>query len=300
MPLSLDFAFEGFRLIREKPKLVLFWGLVLLIGNGIGQLLLVAIGGPALEQAQGLTATTDPAIALPIAERLLAAFAAVAPVGVITSAIVSCAVFRATWNAGEGGKDSDRFGYLRFGGDEIRQIVVIILYVLLALLLMLAVSTVAGVLASLAGGGGPAIEMVASAITVAVVFAFMLRLSLCGAQSFDRKTIDLFGSWKLTARHGWTLIGGYLVAAVMVLFVMILCFGIFGALAMVAYSGQLAVLNQVTHPDVTSLQAYLKPLAVVFLVVRHFLVGPLIAALLWGAQATAYRVLSGQTPDPGI
>ena len=125
----------------------------------------------------------------------------------------------------------------------------------------------------------------------------LLRLSLCTVQSFDRKKIDIFGSWKLTAKHGWTLLGGYLVAAVMAALVYILCSGILVALVALAGAGRFSSMGA---PDLTSLQAYLTPMTVVGLVFVHLLIMPLIAALRFGALAAAYRTLAGQARDPGI
>ena len=317
MPLSLDFAFEGFRIIREKPKLVLFWGLVLLIGGVLIQILMVAIAGPDFDRMQALgpervmtlmaAPNPDPAMMAMMQRGAVASLAAI-PIFLVTSAILSCAVFRAIWIQGSGSmqgsevgaRANDRFGYLTVGADEVRQLIVTVLYYLLGFILFLAVSIAASLVASVTGAAAPA---VAGALTLAglvVVFLIMVRLSLCAVQSFDRKTIDLFGSWALTAKHGWTLLGGYVVTGVMAAFVYILCSGIFGAILMAANGGQLGAVDHLVHTDETSLQAYFTPLTIVSMVIGNLFVSPLLVALLTGAPAAAYRTLAGQAPDPGI
>lgn len=308
MPLSLDFAFEGFRIIREKPKLVFFWGLVLLIGGTLAQVLMVAIAGPDLERMQALMANPnpDPNTVVALAQNVVVAFTAAAPVLLITSAILSCAVFRATWFQGGGGqgkdddKAADRFGYLRVGADEARQFVVSILYFILATVLFFADAFVAGLAGMVAGPAAPVVSAAVTLAGFAVVFLILVRLSLCGVQSFDRKTIDLFGSWTLTAKHGWTLLGGYVVTGIMAAFVYTLCSGIYWAVVMAVNGAQLAAVDHLMHTDATSLQAYFTPLTIASMVIGNLLVSPLLVALMTGAQAAAYRTLAGQTPDHGI
>ena len=135
---------------------------------------------------------------------------------------------------------------------------------------------------------------------LAGVLVILVRLSLCGVQSFDRKTIDLFGSWKLTAKHGWTLLGGYVVAVVMVVFVNTLCFVIFAAGVVAINGGQWGVVDHLMHTDKTSLQAYFTPVMIAQEIFANLLVAPLLVALMTGAPAAAYRTLAGHAPDPGV
>jgi len=300
MPLSLDFAFEGFRIIREKPKLVAFWGLALLISGGLMQLLMVAIAGPDLDRLQAiLQPPFDPKAFVSLMQRaspaFTAAMAVTLPIQLVTNAVLSCAVFRAVWN----GKD-DRFGYLRFGADELRQIAVSVLLMLIVAGLFFGLVIAAGAIADGFGNNAQAAVVVLAMLLlglVSIVFV-LLRLSLCAVQSFDRRAVDIFGSWKLTAKHGWTLFGGYLVTAVMMVFVYILCVGIFWALVMVSNGGQISAADQ--RPDMTSLAAYLKPTVIAGIIFMNLLVVPLITALRMGALAAAYRTLAGQTPDAGV
>jgi len=299
MPLSLDFAFEGFRIIREKPKLVFFWGLVLLIGGALMQVLAVAIAGPEFERLQALAPSTDQAALVANMERAFpsfaSAFATLLPIQLVMSAVLSCAVFRAVW-----GEKDDRFGYLRFGADEWRQIAVQVLLVLVCFGLFFAIVVGAGTIGSAFGSNaqGASIALALLVLGLIVALFVLLRLSLCTVQSFDRKSVNIFGSWKLTAKSGWTLFGGYLVAAVMAALVYLLCIIIFGAVISIAGGGGLSAAGQ--RPDMTSLQAYLKPLTIAGIAYVNLVIAPLIAALRFGAQAAAYRTLAGQTPDPGV
>jgi len=198
------------------------------------------------------------------------------------------------------GKAADRFGYLSVGADEVRQLAVTVLYYLLGMVLIVADSVVANLIGSLGGAAGQALGAALSLAGLVVIFLVMVRLSLSTVQSFDRKKIDLFGSWRLTSKHGWTLLGGYVVTGVMAVFVYTLCSGIFGAIVVAANGAQWATVDHLVHTDATSLQAYFTPLRIVTLVIGNLLVSPLLVALITGASAAAYRTLAGHTPDPGV
>ncbi len=298
MPLSLDFAFEGFRIIREKPKLVAFWGLVLLIAGGLTQVLWVAIAGPDMERFQALMQSHDANGLTNFMQhaptRISTAVFATLPIELVVNAILSCAVFRAVW-----GEKDDRFGYLRVGVDEWRQLAVQVLLLLVSFGLFFAVGIAAVAIGSAFGNNGQGVSVMVALLVVGLVFvAFaFLRLSLCTVESYDRKRVTIFGSWKLTARHGWTLLGGYVVAGIMSALVYLLCMIIFSAVASLASGGGLSAGQQ---GDMTSLQAYLKPLTIAGIVYANLVVVPLVVALRFGAVAAAYRTLAGQTPDAGV
>ncbi len=297
MPLSMDFAFEGFRIIRERPKLIPFWGLVLLIGNGLITFLMVAIAGPAFEHMATVVPGVDPQTLVPIYTTMAQAYGAVLPISLVMQSIISCAVYRAVWD-----KTDDRFGYLRFGIDEVRQIAVTILFFLVYLALVFVDCFAAGMIGGLAGAGaGQSVALLVALVGFLAVGVVMLRLSLCTVQSFDRKGIDIFGSWKLTQKQGWALFGGYVVMLVMVLFVVALCIAFYGAVTVAISGGTFATVSQwLLSPDMSSPQAYFKPYMIGWVIVANLLVAPLVVALTSGAQAAAYRTLAGQTQDPGI
>lgn len=296
MPLSMDFAFEGFRIIRERPKLIPFWGLVLLIGNGIITFLMVAIAGPAFEHMSTVVPGVDPQTLVPIYTTLAKAYGAVLPISLVLQSLVSCAVYRAVW-----GKADDRFGYLRFGVDEVRQIAVTILFFMVYVALVFVDCFVAGMIGGLMGAAGQSAALLIAMVGLLAVCVIMLRLSLCTVQSFDRKGIDVFGSWKLTQKQGWALFGGYVVMLVMVLFVVALCIAFYGAVTVAISGGTFATVSQwLLAPDMSSPQAYFRPYMIGWVIVANLLVAPLVVALMSGAQAAAYRTLAGQTQDPGI
>jgi len=298
MPLSLDFAFEGFRIIREKPKLVALWGLVLLIGGGLMQVLLVAIAGADLERFQALIQAQDTNGLTSFMQnapgRISAAGLAMIPIELVMNAVLSCAVFRAVW-----GEKDDRFGYLRFGADEWRQVAVQVLLLLVGFGLFFLIGLGAVAIGSAFGNSPQAVSITVAVLVFGLVLgAFvLLRLSLCMAESFDRKRVTIFGSWKLTAKSGWTLLGGYVVAGIMAALVYLLCMIIFTALGSLAGGGGLSA---VQHVDMTSLQAYLKLPVIAEIAYVNLVIAPLIAALRFGAQGAAYRTLAGQTPDVGV
>jgi hypothetical protein len=292
MTLSLDFAFEGFRIVREKPRLILLWGLLFIFGNGLATCVLIAMAGPALENLSHFTNASDSKTAMALLGQVLPAYAVVFPVSLVVQSVFTCAVYRSSF-----GLKNTHLAYLRFGGDEMRQIVVTLAFTVMALAIYMGCAALAAMVSVAFASASPAAGTAGLALGLLLagcLFTWITsRLSLCSVQSFDQKTFNLFGSWVLTKGQGWPLIGGYLVTLIMMAFVFILCLGIFGALAMLCNGGDLTTVTSLMSPDMTSLQAYIKPLTVVYLLVMNGLILPLVTAILIGAQASAYRELNG-------
>lgn len=301
MKLNIDFAFEGFRIIRQKPSLILFWGAVLLFINLISTAALITFAGPsmqALSDMQTAPPSNDPAQALALMQNLIPIYAVAIPFGIMMQAVLSCAVYRCVL-----GDKNAGFGFLRLGGAEFLQIGLYILFFLLMIPVVLA-SIVAGgivgvVLSAVLGLLSPALAAVGVfagvILAYGVMFWLMIRLSLAPVQTFDQKKLNLFGSWKLTGGNAWTLFFGYLIMIVMILLVLILCLGIFSAVVIGVSGGDFNAMSQVFGSPMASWEDFSNPIVIVYLLVMNLIVSPLILALSTGAPAAAYKQLVGFT-----
>ncbi|ESQ91727.1 hypothetical protein ABAC460_05145 [Asticcacaulis sp. AC460] len=302
MRLDIEFAFEGFRIIRKQPLAVAAWGLVFLVANIVGFGALIFFALPTFVQLFSMSAAPDPAVMSGLMLSLIPPYLIMFVVIGVSGAVVSCAVFRAALTDEKPG-----FGYLRFGGDELRMILIHIIYVLLFLGVYAALAIVGVAL----GAGfslidedlmplGVLIAIVAIIAGIGLMIWLMIRLSLFSVQSFDEKRINLFGSWKLTKGNFWSLFGGYLLAwllAVVVETVVMTVVWFFLIMLMFANMGawqQMA--NSSTPPDVASILWAVGPMMAGYIAIFSLVAWPMMIAIMVGAPAAAYRTLSGRHP----
>ncbi|BBF79973.1 hypothetical protein [Asticcacaulis excentricus] len=294
MASSVDFAFEGFRIIRERPILIAWWGALLLL-NLIICIFILAQAGVPLTEHMSLEKEAAEGIEL---IRQTGAVLLAALIGMVFYAVMTCAVYRAVL-----GGYSPRYGYLRLGMDEVRQVVLIFSLVLMVLVVMMLsivpLMILNGLLSLIAQAVAKALvptvsSLVALAATLLNVW-LAVRLSMVGVQSFDEKRLNLLGSLVLTRGRFWTLLGGFAVVFGLVLFVGILFYVIYMAIAAWITGVEIVTIADVPAPDFSSLSALLSPVNAAYVAVNT-IVSPLTTALGVGAVAAAYQTLKN-TPN---
>src|SRR5215469_9577104 len=122
---ATDVAFSGIRFVRERPRAVAIWaGAQLIISLVLGAAV-VAVMGPSLVLLRGLgrQPQTDPTQALAVLGSVMPLLALALPVGLIINGVVYSTVDRAALRPNDEG-----MGYIRFGGDELRQILLMLLW----------------------------------------------------------------------------------------------------------------------------------------------------------------------------
>jgi len=295
---SIDFAFEGFRIIRERPLVILIWGLFMLIGMVLGYGSFIALEGKDLLALIGLFkdsgASPDPTAMFPLIFRMIPAFLLTFVIMGLMQVMLRCAIFRVSF----GSRDTS-FGGLRFGGDELRQIGVGIVYFLVYLGIDIGVSIATGLFGGIVGvilgAGSKEMAAIGPAIGMLIHYCFLIwficRMSLYTVQTFDQKKFNLFGSWALTNGRFWALFLGYFVAGIMLIVVYLLCAVVFGTGFVVL--GMNSHLPQVTDPAsfFNAWQSFLPFFVLGGLAV--WIILPLIMAITVGAPAAAYRQLVG-------
>jgi len=291
-----DAALEGFRMTREKPRVLLAWSVANLIISVIMALALIAMFGPMLAELEAVNASSDdPAQALAMFEKLAPLYALVLPAGLIVIAVWSSAVYRAVLRPSD-----NRFWYLRLGGDELRLALLMLIYVVLAIGFTFVLTLVAGLLSAGAFAiGGPVGALISAIIGLIGIGLFIwvaVRLSLSGPATFAERHIRVFESWILTRGVFWPLLGAYVLSLALVIVVMLLALVIYAAIAAVTLGGDLSQIGKVFQPDTSTLTSYFTPAMLIYLVFGAFL-GALQNAVIYAPPAVAYRELHGPVEE---
>ncbi len=288
-------AFEGFRLTREKPLLAAGLGLIHLAAA----LVLIAIyTGPfaadmPVIEAAILNPPKDPTTLPPGIDKVAALTVLLIPILILSSALMSAAVFRAVLRP-----DQKGVAGFRLGVDEIR------LLVLYAGLFAggLAAAAVFFVAASLLGGVVLLAVPAASTLMVALVMvglmvgalAIGIRASLAGPASFDTRALRLAGPWILTRGRFWPLFGTYLMTVVLVLIVAMLGEAIMAGVLWAVEGG--VIPKTPPRPDYSSFAAYMTPVMIAYTVGNSAISG-LCSLILFAAPAVVWRELRSGTVE---
>ena len=289
MALSLDFAFEGFRLIHERPRLLWLWGAVALIGNGLAAVLFVGMAGPVVESllhsgAGVLDAQRLTTLLLRAAPGVLAS----AAVLLITSAILTAAICRAAL-----GEEEDGPGFLQFGPRELQMIVVLLVTQMLILVIAATLIGLAALPAWLGAGDSLATPVLAGGATIAAAVAAWLnvRLMFNAAQSFAERRIAVFNGFALTSEAFWTLLAGWLLVRVLALVVVFLGGEAINAVVAIVFGVDAARDGTV---DMTSLHAFFTPATTLSLILAYTLVVPQVTTIVGAAPVAAFRAVTGR------
>ena len=301
---ATDIAFEGFRLVRDRPMALLAWAVlqflgtlatdpgVLILRNAYDKMGKLGVN----PMATSLPTPAQAAVVSSLTGDLLQGSGIVFGVLILVSAVLDPGVYRVALAPSERG-----FFSLKLGLQEVRQALVMVvlsavftgLYMcgFMGSLLFAGVFAVAGPSASVLGFA------VGVTVTLCALVYFATRLSLAGPLTFQQNRVDVFGSWALTRGHFYGLFGGYLLAVIMAVLVYILSLTIFQALVAV-----LAAAVDATGGKSDTLLTTPKTVGALYSPIELFgdayfaVVGALGAAILVGARAAAFIQIRKQQP----
>lgn len=211
---ATDSILEGFRLVRRNPMVLVAWTLVYFVYAMVSLLASTASIEPliaAMEQLEAVERSGTQNFQAYVGP-LNALFAAssyslwVLPLMLIATSVIITAVARGVLRPEDGG-----FGYLRFGMDEVRvlvvQVVVGLMIGLATLTLTFIAAMIGGLAAAAIGGWGVLVMFLAFLAAIAVVVWLAVRWSLAVPVVVDQRRLLVFESFALTKDRFWPLLG---------------------------------------------------------------------------------------------
>lgn len=278
-----DAAFEGFRITREHPAVMPVWAVLQFVVSTALIWALVSSGFQAammdLQQAGG---QPDLEALGPTSTAFVRKFALLLPLSILVNTLIQAAVMRMVLRPSE-----RSFGYLRFGGDELRIAAVQVITGLIiggfSFFGLVIISAIIGI----GGVFGALVSFPLMLGYVAAIIFLSVRLSLAIPATFVRGRIDIRGAWELTRGKFWPICTVFLLAFVLYL-VVLLAGSMIGSAIGFVFGGANPPEGAATFAD------YLSPGQIV-----GNLVGSVIAAMgsaiLYAPGAVIYRKLASQT-----
>jgi len=291
---ATDAAFEGFRVVRRKPTVLLWWTgaylafMALVVVIGIGPL--VAMMGAMQTLESGVAPT--PEDMAPLMAALAGVMVLLFPLGLLFGAMLNAAVARSVLEP-----HKSAFGYLRIGADELRVLAVTLVLAILAFIVFGVMSFAGGVIAGFAsvalGDAGWVAAFVVGLALVAVGVWLAARFSLAVPITLAEKRIAIFDSWGVTKGRVWAIIGMAVLAFIMTIVVSIL-FSIVTVPVTLAMgmSGGWGELAQMEGAPPAEIFAVMGPFLAV-MVIFQAIGAALQLAVAYAPFSAAYRAIKG-------
>ncbi|MFP5296613.1 MAG: hypothetical protein A2623_02340 [Caulobacterales bacterium RIFCSPHIGHO2_01_FULL_70_19] len=293
---ATDAVFEGFRIVRRRPATLVWWSLFYIAAMAFA---MTVIGGSVIRlvnAAEALEAAGTPSAEdfMPILQLYMSVFAVVLPISLAAGAVVYAAVSRAVLRPEE-----SRFGYLRFGMDEVRVFVVSVAlalaFIALTGVMFMLVGVVGGLAASLEA---PWLWLVAVLLALAAVAALIwlaVRLCLAVPITVGERRIAILDSFRLTRGRFWPLLGMAILAGVLSLVV-----GLLGSLVLTPLqflTGGVTQLQDLEGAPLTEILQTAWPTILVWIVTNAVL-SALQVAVVYAPFSAAYRELATDGSRP--
>ncbi len=289
---ATEAVFEGFRLVRRKPSVLIWWTLAFFVILAICGAVVAAPMSAIFQQLKALEESNPTSIEefQPVFAAYAGMMAVFLPLGLLFNAVAYSAVARGVLQPTKGA-----WGYLRLGGDELR-----VLLVNLVLSLLLMAVYLAFVFAGFAAfGAGQAMNApfmyllgaVVMLLGLGVLIWLAVRLSLAVPLVIDGKKINFFGSFRLTKGKFWPLSGMGILAWLISVVITILFSLVAQPLMLLVGSDLQAQMAQISDPSelIPLLQQNLPELAVLLL--TNAISTALTLAIMTAPFSAAYKQL---------
>ncbi len=297
---ATDAAFEGFRLVRRNPMAIVVWS-VLYFVLSLASLFASAQSMRGMvamtEMLEGMESTPPASFQdmAPIFEAYGQAMSYTAwlmPVSLVIGSIIYAAVARGVLTP-----QAKSFGYVRFGMDEVRVLVVSVVITLAAIAIYCL--AFAGVFAL----GAVAIATEQAWMWLIVVFGFFaaialmiwlaVRWSLAIPITVAEKRFAFFDSFSMTRGRFWPLFGMAIIAGLLSLVIWLLAMIVAMPVSMMSGVSMMGAMGASTDPA-AMLEAFdpANPWMIATAVVNA-IVYALMVGVAYGPFAAAYRDIKG-------
>jgi hypothetical protein len=271
---ATEAAMSGFRFAFKRPLIVLAWAGITIVASIVVFGVMMLLMFPTLSRLS-TTGSQDPAAIEAMMMTILPIYLVLLPLGLLWAAVQQTAVNRFIL------KPEDRgFAYLKVGGDEWRQILLILLSVVVLIgwgVAWFAVTFILGMLTQIWGSTVGGIVNVLAQLALAAFFIFaVVRLSLASVMTFQSQRVTLFGSWAATRGRFWPLLGTYLLTfllviaaafAIWILFAIIMVLGVGGSMAGLSAANEPEAMAKMMTPTVIILYLLILPVTQIVSVV---------------------------------
>ncbi len=289
-------ALSGFGVVWAHPRVIVAWGLVCLAFEAAESLFGAVSAGPAISRIVQMASRPNPD-----PDKVAALLVQIAPTYfvLLSATMVFFAVFFAAANRAIDRPDDDRFAYLAFGKEELRQLGLVIVLFATSLGLYLVIGLVAGLAGSaLAMAAGQSFGLAAAVVLVLGSMGYVwFRFSLASPLTYATGRIDLLGSWRLTRGRGAAMARAYLLGLACIAVVYLLGLTVIVALLGAAFGG-LSQVETLAQPDFSSLAGVFSPPRVVLAVLQSALTALLLPLALCPA-VVIYRAANGPSDRIG-
>ncbi|HYE46668.1 MAG TPA: hypothetical protein VEA44_12950 [Caulobacter sp.] len=283
---STDAGLVGFNLARSHPMVIPAWAILDLISSVVIVTLLISLAGPALMEAQNFQpgADLDAARVAEVYGRLAPAGLLVIPLSLFFGGILYAGASRLVLRPEDRG-----FGWLKLGGDEFRQMLLLLVIGLIFMLAYLAVGVVVGLVAGLGAVASPQIGILLAVLGGLLGIGFLIwlavRLSLASPATFALGRLAIGESWRLTKGRFWSLLWAYVLAIIMAIIVGAAAMALFFVVAGIPF-GFANAGAAIMSPDMTSMATMFT--------------GVGIAYFIWSAVVSGLTNLIFLTPAPTL
>ncbi len=289
---ATDAGLSGFKILREKPMVWPAWAIASMAISILTAILMVTLAGPALAEITELSrsATPDPQALFPLYAKLGPAMLAIAPIFLAFYAVLYAAASRIVLRPEDRG-----FGWMKLGGDEVRQGLALIAISLILIGAYLGVIIAAALLGAVAGMISPVlgglIAVLAFLAALGGLIYVAIRLSFVSPATFATGRIDIRAAWALTKGRVGTLFGAYLLSLVMAIIIGVVGTGAFFLVGMLVF-GLADTAKAVLEPDMTSMSTMFPPASIAYYIWSAVVSG-ITAVIAMAPAPTLYRQIVG-------
>lgn len=285
-----DTAFEGFRIIRDRPGLILAWTgfyllsllamiLILLVPN-LGTLAAVEVTGQHRDFGQ-LLARFGPALLVALL------IAVIMPIMLVT------AIYRTVLNPEDKG-----FAHLKISADELRMFLVSLLVIFIFAIASGLYGALVVVAANASGGLHGVVTRIGSLGGVVLLGWLAVRLALAGVMTFAEHHFRLGAAWRLTKGQFWRLLLTLLLTIAYAVMIVILALVL--SLLLAKLTGGFRMMGDLASPDLSNMTrvhalALLGELLLQLTLQTLWIV--LVFVIFYAPPAAAYRRLKAPAPE---